>query len=111
MTGIDYAGSHTWEIDLTQPPSGLVGELKVAIQGMAYPFFERFREPRIARDAIASDNPWCFGGAGPFWRSLFLLDAALDDMGHFKSWSARLEPFYAAQAAETLTQFESRSNR
>ena len=106
MTGIGYAGPHTWEVDLGRQPADLVRELRAAIEGMAYPFFERFREPRDARDAIVTDDPWCFDGRGPFWRSVFLLDAALDDLAHFKSWSERLEPFYAAQANQMLARFE-----
>jgi hypothetical protein len=110
MSGIGYAGRHTWDIDLRQPPSDLAREIKAAIQGMAFPFFERFRELSAARDAIATDDPWCFGGRGPFWRSLFLMDAALDDLAHFRKWSERLEPFYAAQAAEALARLDGRSS-
>lgn len=105
MAGVEYAGPSSWDVDLRSPSRGLVRELKAAIEGMAFPFFERFRDPRAARDAIASNDSWCFGGPLS-WRSLFFLDAALDDLGHFKSWSARLQPFDAAQAAEIVAKFE-----
>jgi hypothetical protein len=73
---------------------------------MAYPFFDRFRELRAARDALASRDPWCFGAAGHSWCSLFLLDAALNDLQHFKDWMPSLDPFYAPKAAEMLGSFE-----
>jgi len=106
MKGIRYSGPHTWEVDLGQPRRDLAKEVAVAIRGMAYAFFDRFRELRAARDAIASNDPWCFSATGPFWRSLFLLDAALDDLAHFRGWMASLEPFYAPKAAEMLGRFE-----
>jgi hypothetical protein len=106
MIGIGYAGRHTWDIDLRQPPSGLAREMKAAIQGMAFPFFERFHQLSAARDAVASNDPWCFGARGHSWRSLFLLDTALGDLAHFRTWSERLEPLYAAQATEALARFD-----
>jgi hypothetical protein len=106
MKGIRYSGPHTWEVDLRQPPRDLAKKLAVAVRAMAYPFFDRFRELRAARDAVASRDPWCFDATGPYWRSLFLLDAALDDLLHFKEWMASLDPFYVPRAAEMLAKFE-----
>lgn len=111
MKGMEYAGPHTWDVDLRRPPPNLARDVRAAIEGMACPFFERFRELRAARDAMASHDSWCFGGTGHFWRLLLLLDAALDDLPHFRTWSAQLDPFNAAQAAETLARFAAQHDR
>ena len=67
MVGLYYDGPYTWSVDINDPPKTLVPELAEAIEGMAVPFLKRFSDIRSARDAIAANDPWCFGGKA-FWR-------------------------------------------
>lgn len=101
MAGIEYSGPHTWNVDLREPPESLAHELGAAVRGMAEPFFARFADLRAARDAIASNDPWCFGGHA-MWRALLKLDAALGELAHFREWNTRLGEFEAKQASEML---------
>ncbi len=101
MRGIDYHGPCTWEVDIEKPPENLASEILAGVRGMAEPFFARFSDLRAARDAIAADDSWCFGGQA-FWRALLKLDAALGDLGHFREWSKSLGPFESQQAAAML---------
>jgi hypothetical protein len=101
MSGLVYEGPYTWSIDITRPMGSLLSELVSAVEGMANPFFERFATIRAARDAVASDDDWCFGGP-IFWRQLILLDAAMEDLGHFKEWAVQLDDFNRSQAEQEI---------
>jgi hypothetical protein len=101
MHGLVYAGPYTWSVDITAPMGSLVSEIASAIQGIANPFFDRFATMNSARDAIATDDPWCFGGP-LFWRQLLLLDAAMDDLAHFNHWAVQLDEFNRRQAEEEI---------
>jgi hypothetical protein len=94
-------GPCSWEVDITQPPSGLVNEVAVAIEALAMPFYETYGSLLAARNAIASNDPNVFGGPA-FWAQLLRLDLALDDLGHFEKWSERLDSPSLAQAAEVV---------
>jgi hypothetical protein len=100
-----YTGPDNWDVDLRNPPAGIAGQIADAIHGMAEPFFGRFSSIREARDAIAKDDPGCFGGR-TFWRQLLLLDAALGDLDHFHTWSACLSEWDRKQADETVAQLQ-----
>ncbi len=99
MTGLRYRGPHTWNVDIRRPDDSLVEQLLIAVNAMAFPFFNRFSEIESARDAIASNDAWCLGGP-IFWRNLLYLDAALGDMQHFENWAVNLDTFRRAQATE-----------
>jgi len=101
MKGLEYAGPHSWSLDISKPIVSLVSEIKYAIDGIAVPFFERFHSLESAREAIASDDPWCFGGR-IFWRQLLILDAAMNEICHFRNWAAVLDDFQRNQAEEEL---------
>lgn len=105
MNGLRYSGPYTWSVDINDPPKTLVDELAEAVQGMALPFFERFADIRSARDAIANDDPWCFGGK-TFWRQLLLLDMAMDDVAHFERWATNLDALSQQQANEMIAAFK-----
>jgi len=111
LKGINYVGPHTWEVDICKPSPLLATELTAAIQAIAFPFFERFSSLQAARDAIATNDPWCFGSRGPSWISLFKLDAAMGDLAHFRRWSNCLEPFYSAQAKTMLRKYDAEMPR
>jgi len=101
MKGIEYSGPYTWSLDITRPVGSLVSEIKYAIEGLANPFFSRFHSIESARNAIAADDPWCFGGP-IFWKQLLLLDAAMNELSHFRAWATRLDEFQHTQAEEEL---------
>src|SRR5262245_39441408 len=101
MKGLQYNGPYSWSLDISKPNAALISELKYAIEGITTPFFERFQSIESARDAIALDDPWCFGGK-IFWKQLLLLDAAMNDMAHFKEWSTKLDEFARRQVDEVL---------
>ena len=103
MPGLNCSGPYTWSLDINDPPRALSSEIVAAVRGIANPFFARFSNMEVARDAIASDDPWCFGGF-PFWRQLLVLDAALNDLPHFQRWSKGLGPFERSQAEARLEQ-------
>jgi hypothetical protein len=104
LYGSQYQGPDTWSIDITSPPVNLLTEIVEAIHGMAMPFFQRFNTIEAARDAIAADDPWCFGG--PFyWRQLLLLDLAMNDISHFESWAYKLDDYNRQQAYEEIRKF------
>jgi hypothetical protein len=67
---LKYSGAYFWSVNITNPPTDLAEELMIAIQSIAYPFFDRFCDLRKARDAITSCNPWYFDAQGPAWHSL-----------------------------------------
>ena len=96
MAGLDYGGPFTWEINL-HDPKDIVQELKAAIESMAFPFFERFSNLKVARDAKVGNDSWCLGG-DIFWHHILVMDMALDDMAHFNEWKKTIKPFYAQQA-------------
>jgi hypothetical protein len=95
--GLPFSGPCTWEVDISNPPPRLANQVVEAINGLAVPFFDRFETIRAARDAIAEDDPWCFGGRS-FWRQLLRLDFAMDDLAHFQGWSTCLDDFNRKQA-------------
>ena len=103
MTGLPYDGPYSWSVDISKPIGSLVSEMKYAIESIANPFFERFDSIQSARDAIASDDSWCFGGP-IFWKQLLILDAAMNQLGHFKEWAKRLDEFATRQSNEVLDQ-------
>jgi hypothetical protein len=103
IEGMEYGGPHSWDVDIRSPPSTLAAELHVALQGMAFPFFRRFADIEVARDALASDDSWCFS----IWTQLFMVDAALGDLAHFRRWMTCLDPFTTEQAVEKLQQYTS----
>ena len=96
MAGLDYKGPFTWQTNL-EDPKDIVQELKAAIEGMAFPFFKRFSNLKVARDAKVGNHPWCLGG-DIFWHHILAMGMALDDMAHFNEWKKTLKPFYAQQA-------------
>jgi hypothetical protein len=107
---LPFAGPSTWSVNIESPPLGLASELADAIRGIAFPFFERFASMRAARDALAADDPWCFGGTA-FWPQLLLLDLALGDVAHFKDWARDLDAFSLGQAQERIAAYETAVTR
>jgi len=103
MSGLSYSGPHTWSLDINDTPKALTSEIVAAVHGIADPFFARFSNMEVARDAIACNDHWCFGGF-PFWRQLLILDAALDDLPHFQQWSKGLGSFERSQAEAKFEQ-------
>lgn len=102
MAGLGYEGPCTFEVDLTAPSPGLREDLARAVTGMAFPFFERFRDMRVARDALVA-NDWCLGGRTS-WRHVLLLDAALHDLAHFRDWTKQTLTEFELQQARPLLQ-------
>jgi len=100
--GLNYDGPNTWSVNIREENDNLVDEIAKAIEGIAYPFFKRFSEVRVARDALAVGDSWCIGAQGSFWPSLFKMDAALGDLEHFKEWANTLTPLFRKQALEAL---------
>jgi len=96
MAGLNYQGPFTWEINI-QDPKDILQELKAAIEGMAFPFFQRFGDLKVARDAKVDNNPWCLGG-DISWHHILVMDIALNDIAHFNEWKKTIKPFYAQQA-------------
>lgn len=105
MTGLSYSGPYTWTVDIHDPPGGLVAELAEAVRGMAVPFFDRFADLRSARDAIAANDPWCFGGK-TYWRQLLLIDMAMNDLGHFERWRGDLDEHAQSRASQMIRAFK-----
>jgi len=99
-----YRGEGSWSIDLNSPPSTLAQEMAIAIQGIAFPFFSRFKELTTSRDALAANDPGCFGGP-IFWSQLLRLDAALGDLPHFQQWSHCLDEWTRGQAEAEMAKF------
>ncbi len=110
MEGLGYEGEGSWDINIEDPPKDMPQKLKVAIEGIAFPFFERFSTLEAARRALETDDSWCFSPKGPFFHMLFKIDAALDDMDHFREWSKCLESFYLQQAAEDIESYEAKQS-
>ena len=82
MRDVAFHGPFQWSVNIQEPLGTLPTEITKAISGLADPFFNRFASLVTARDALASDDPWCFGGRG-FWRQLLHVDPALGDLAHF----------------------------
>jgi hypothetical protein len=110
MKGLEYTGPYIWSVDINNPPMTLVSELAGAVRGMAVPFFERFSDIRTACDAIAVNDPWCFGGKA-FWRQLLLLDMAMNDLEHFENWRVNLDDLAQRQASEVVALFKETKER
>ncbi len=106
MEGINYSGPNTWRVDINDNNENLVPDIAKAIEGIAFPFFERFIEITEARDALAGKDSWCIGAQGIYWPTLFKVDAALGDIEHFKNWCNSLTPVYKKQALEALIKNE-----
>jgi hypothetical protein len=107
---LPFAGPSTWSVNIESPPSDLPLEVANAIHGIAFPFFERFASMRAARDALAADDPWCFGGKG-LWSQTLLLDLALNDVAHFQDWASDFDAFTLSQAQERIAKYELAVNR
>lgn len=102
--GKAYRGEGSWGIDLNNPPPDLAQEMVAAIQGIAFPFFSRFSSLTAARDALAANDPCCFGGP-TFWSQLLRLDAALSELSHFQRWSHCLDEWTRGQAEAEMAKF------
>lgn len=109
MTGLEYSEDGTWEVNIEEPPSDLAKTIKEAIEKIAFPFFERFSTLKAAQSALENDDSWCFSPKGPFFHMIFMVDAALNDIEHFKKWSQCLDSFYLDQASEDLVKLETRN--
>jgi hypothetical protein len=107
MNGLSYDGPYRWAIDIGAAPASLASEVAAAIHGIGDPFFARFADIEAARDAVASDDPWCFGGAA-YAHQLLLLDAALGDLAHFEAWAHRVG-VVGDSVAEELSLLRARS--
>jgi hypothetical protein len=94
----------SWSIDINNPPPDLARQLVEAVHAIAFPFFARFSSLVVARNALATDDPDCFGGA-VFWRQLLRLDAALGDLVHFQQWSQCLDEWTRSQAEAEIAKF------
>ncbi|HEY3319365.1 MAG TPA: hypothetical protein VGP72_02675 [Planctomycetota bacterium] len=106
-----FAGPCTWSIDINSPPESLVPEIVAAIHGIADPFLERFAKIEVARDALATNDPWCVGGS-ILWRQLLVLDLTLNDLAHFETWAkSNLKDFSRVQAAEMIAQYHADTAR
>jgi len=102
MERLSYSGPVEWDLDVRDPlPATLVPEVLAAVEDIAVPFFERFATIDSARDAFASGDSWVIGGPVA-WRRILLLDAVLDDFGHFEEWSAVILEHDQRRAAEAL---------
>jgi hypothetical protein len=104
---LNYSGSVFWSVDITNPPSDLAEELMVAIESIAYPFFDRFCDLKQSRDAMIEYNPWCFDARCASWLSLLKIDMALNDLEHFRDWSNCLDPFFLEQANKKIEEWSS----
>jgi hypothetical protein len=102
-----YRGPCSWSVDIDRLPPDLIDDLLAAIDGLAFPFFERYGDIRVARDAIADNDRDVFGGR-LFWPQLLSLDLALDEVEHFVEWSAQLDELSRAQANEIIGKFRAR---
>jgi hypothetical protein len=96
---------HTWNVNIDKPSVLFSKKVCVAIRKISGPFFERFDSLQRSREALAANDSWCFGGP-TFWRSLFLFDAALGDIEHFKQWSQCLNDFEQEQANQLLEKYK-----
>lgn len=103
---LNYMGRHTWDININHPSITIADEIVAAIHGIADPFFTRFLTPELAREAIAHNDSWCFGGKA-FWRQLLILDLALNDLNHFTEWSKRLTDVEKNQADVMIETYHS----
>jgi hypothetical protein len=106
MKGVGYRGDGTWEVNIDEPPKDLALTIKKAIEEIAFPFFERFSTLKAAQSALESDDSWCFSPKGPFYHMIFTVDAALNDIEHFKEWSQCLDEFYKNQAFEDIAKLQ-----
>ncbi len=106
MEGLGYNGDGTWEVNIEEPPKDLAHTIKNAIEEMAFPFFERFSTLKAAQGALEKDDSWCFSPKGPFYHMIFKVDAALNEIEHFKKWSLCLDEFYQKQASVYITKLE-----
>jgi len=106
MKGLKYKGKNTWEVNIQNPPPTLSKEIASAIQEIAFPFFERFKNIEEARNALAQGDSWCIGAKGAFWRTLLKIDAAIGDIEHFKEWSNCLSGFNKEQAKMAIEHYE-----
>jgi hypothetical protein len=102
MRELGYVGPSCWEVDLRNPQAGLNDELAAAVRGIGLPFFARFTSLRSTQTALAVGDSWCIGGQGPFWRQMFSVDCALNDLNHFRIWARSLDRFSMAQANMAL---------
>lgn len=108
MAGIPYDGPYQWSIDIRNPPQDLAKQVAAAVLGVAVPFFVRFSSIAAARDALANNDPWCFGGP-VFWRQLLIVDLALDDLAHFQKWAVCLQEYDRNQSEGVIRKFQEQS--
>jgi len=106
MKGLEYKGEGRWKVNIENPTKGLAKIVKHAIESIAFPFFERFSRLEAAQDALVNDDSWCFSPKGAFYHMLFNIDAALNDLDHFKEWTKCLNDFYLQQANEDIAKLE-----
>lgn len=111
MKSLGYLGNGSWEVNVEEPPDDLAISIKNAIEEIAYPFFERFSTLKAAQRALEVDDSWCFSPKGPFYHMIFKVDAALNEIEHFKKWSKCLDEFYQEQASEDLAKLEAISSK
>ena len=98
------SGQHTWRVNINQTSEELAKTIAAAINKVSEPFFNRFSTIEDSRNAIAGKDSWCFSGPA-LWRSLFLFDAALGDIEHFKKWSECLKNYEKQQAEQLVARY------
>ena len=107
MKGLTFTSDYTFDIDIRRPPTNSASAVADAIRQIAFPFWDRYPTVRSARDALLSDDEWCFRAGGPFWEDLLYLDAALGELEHYESWLTQLDPFYVPHAFAKLAEVRS----
>jgi hypothetical protein len=91
-----------WIFQLPAQADLAANSVAESIRALGEPFYVRFTEMPVARDAIAGGDRWCVGGPLK-WAIVLKLDLALDDLHHFQEWSKGL-PTATREQAEFLVQ-------
>jgi hypothetical protein len=100
-----YLGPSAWTIDIENPPESLEKEMLNIIEGLGFPFFDRFGSVEEARNELEKEkSTWCNTS---HWMQLFHLDAALSEVDRFVEWSRKLEPFQKDLADKYVAKFRS----
>lgn len=109
MKGLSWSGPGSWDVNLESPQADLLDELVAAVEGIAFPFFERYQDMELARTGLLSSD-WCFGAGDAMWHGLLAIEEALGQRDRFVVWSkTHLSDFSQEQVRLALRQLEAKA--
>lgn len=91
MHGLTYDGSGFWHLNLEDTTLPFLNDFHDTIVLAAYPFFKRFRELESAREALLTEDSWCFPAFKTSFHQLVKFDICTGNVDNIQNWQNKLD--------------------